>query len=415
MLVLFVVFMTFFATMFLAVRSFSLTKLEEHLERQGKAEWMEFLSRKQTDLVLTCATMEAFSIVGTVLSVARATGAGAEGGAHIEELYAFLASVGLLLVFGTAIPFAVSEYAGERLLSHTLALLHILSLALWPVVRVLSMLEPLARQVAGERNNGSPAEQAGQEILDVVSESEKQGLVDEREKQMIESVIELRETDVSQIMTPRTAMVGVAADADLETVKETVRRGGRSRYPVYEDTIDHILGVLYVKDLLLAEPGQNPDLRKLMRKVPFVPESKPLRELLRQFQEKTVHMAIVLDEYGGTAGLVTIEDILEELVGEIMDEHDVSRPEPVQRIDADTIDVEAKLRIEELNESLDVDIPESEDYETVGGFVFAKLGKIPRTGEEFSHNNLQIRVLDAEERKINRLRVHVNREAEGEA
>lgn len=412
-----VVAMAFFATALLAVRKHSRARLEEQLKRRSRSQWLERFPGKKLPLLLACATMETAAIVAMVLAVAHGFAADDVSDGWHRNVPAFLVSCGLLVVFGMTVPLAAARYVGERFLSHTLPILYVLLIALWPIIQILSVIDRFARKAAGARDNanGTPTEQAEQEIMDIVSEREQQGLVDEQEKNMIESVLEFHDANVAEIMTPRTDMVGVPADETIETVRDLVKKTGHSRFPVYEESIDHILGVLYVKDLLLLEPGKELDIRKIVRKVPFIPDSKPLRELLRQLQDEKVHLAIVLDEYGGTAGLVTIEDIVEELVGEITDEHDRAQPEPICRIDDDTVEIDARLHIDDLNEELDVDIPESEDYETVGGFVFATLGKIPRTGEEFAHDNLHIHVLDAEERKINRLRVHVNRETPDES
>jgi CBS domain containing-hemolysin-like protein len=206
-------------------------------------------------------------------------------------------------------------------------------------------------------------------------------------------------------MTPRTEIIGIPADATYEDVRQTVIREGHSRMPVFEETIDNILGMLYVKDLLRVESPETFDVREIMRKVPFVPETKSLRDLLREFQEQKVHIAIVADEYGGTAGIVTIEDILEELVGEIVDEYEVHEPEPIQRIDERTVDVDARVGVTELNDAIGLRLPEDAEYDTVGGFVFSHLGRIPEPGYSFEHDAVRITILEAEERRVVRLRV----------
>jgi CBS domain containing-hemolysin-like protein len=151
--------------------------------------------------------------------------------------------------------------------------------------------------------------------------------------------------------------------------------------------------------------GESFDARRVMRGVPFVPESKSLPDLLHEFQENKVHLAIVLDEYGGTAGLVTIEDILEELVGEIADEYEPPEPEPLVRVGPDQLEVDGRVRVDQINDELGVELPEDEDYDTVAGFVFSTLGRIPEAGEQFAHENLRFRILDAGPRKISRLAI----------
>lgn len=224
---------------------------------------------------------------------------------------------------------------------------------------------------------------------------------------MIESVIEFTDTLVEKIMTPRTAIVALPKHANLETVLETIRTKGHSRIPVYDRTIDTILGVLYAKDLLQREEGAAFDLTAVMRKALFIPESKPVRELLHEFQEQKVHIALVLDEYGGTAGLVTIEDILEELVGEIRDEYDPADPAVLTRINDHTAEIDARMRIDELNDQLKIELPESENYETIGGFVFSRMGRIPKVGERCDDENVAIEVIAAEPRRIKRLRLTI--------
>ena len=251
-----------------------------------------------------------------------------------------------------------------------------------------------------------------QEILDAVSEGELHGAVDEEQKGIIESVFELHDTRVSEIMTPRTEVVAIPVDASYSDVRETVLRAGHSRIPVHEESLDHIIGMLYAKDLIQLDDAGEFDARKMLRAVPFVPETKPIDQLLRQLRLEKVHIAIVLDEYGGTAGLVTIEDILEELVGEIDDEYDREVPSEINQIDKDTLEVDARVHVDEVNDALEIEIPDNGDYDTIGGFVFSTLGKIPAEGEEFTHENVRFTVMDAEPRKINRLRIHVLRHQE---
>jgi putative hemolysin len=325
----------------------------------------------------------------------------------------FLTSVILVLVFGVAIPNAWAKYAGESLLLASAPLLNILRITFRPLVAFLGLFDGFVRRLAGVplREEDGPGTME-QEILTVVSEGEAKGAVDEEEKEMIESVMELDEMQVGQIMTPRTDIVALPATATLFEAKDLIAREGHSRIPVYEESIDNILGVLYAKDLLGFERTDDFDATRVMRKVPFIPETKPIRNLLREFRTSKVHIAIVLDEYGGTAGLVTIEDIMEELVGDITDEFEPPTPETMKRLDADTAEIDARIHVKELNDELGISLPEDEDYDTVAGFVCSALGRIPETGEELQHGKVHIRVLDAEARKVNRLRVHVAREHE---
>jgi putative hemolysin len=326
-----------------------------------------------------------------------------------HTLSACAALLAVLLVFSVAVPNALAKYCGDGLIVHLLPLLDIPRYLFFPLSVVLDVFDPVVRRLAGVpvQEAGSYADQLEQEILHVVSEGELHGAVDEEEKEMIESVIELADTRVNTIMTPRTQIVAVPVGTTREELIETILDRGHSRIPVYEQTIDTILGVVYAKDLLRISSDRPDDLSAILRKPLFIPESKQLRELLREFQHQKIHIAIVLDEYGGTAGLVTIEDILEELVGEITDEFDFSSPQQIRRIDDSTVEVDARIKVQDLNTELGVNLPEDGDFETVGGFVFSLLGKIPVVGEQCEHENISLQVIGAEPRRITRLRLHI--------
>jgi CBS domain containing-hemolysin-like protein len=242
--------------------------------------------------------------------------------------------------------------------------------------------------------------------------------VNEEQKKMIEGIISFRDQQVSQIMTPRTDVIAVDVNAPLGEVRDKILKEGLSRVPVFEGTLDNIVGILYAKDLLKfldtanvgaeAEPPKvKIEVRKIMRPPLFVPPTKPLHDLLREFRIQQVHMAVVLDEYGGTSGLVTTEDILEEIVGDIADEYE--RPEALElkHIDDHTVEVDARMNIAELNRELGLALPEDEDYQTIGGFVISTLGAIPPKGERLVHEGLGVVVIDSEPRRVKKVRLEL--------
>ena len=225
------------------------------------------------------------------------------------------------------------------------------------------------------------------------------------QKQMIEAIFDLRDTDAGAVMTPRTDVQGVELTASLAEVRATLIEEGHSRVPVYGENLDDIAGILYAKDLLpllkprarRRPPAAAFDLRSLLREPMLIPESKNVLELLREFRATQVHLAIVVDEYGGTAGLVTIEDILEEIVGEIHDEYEAEAEAPgVEALDDGRSRVDARLPIDDLNDRLELDVPEDEEYDTVGGFVLETLGHIPDIGESFESHGVKVTVEQAE-------------------
>jgi CBS domain containing-hemolysin-like protein len=281
-----------------------------------------------------------------------------------------------------------------------------------PMVSFLHLLDPLVRRISGASENPQEeADRASEEVLSVVEEHESSGSVDEDQRQMIEAVFDLNNTSAGEIMTPRTEVVGIDVHASLEEIRKNVLEHGHSRIPVYEETIDQIVGILYAKDLIkhLGEaPGSAFSLSKTMRQALLVPESKSVRDLLAEFKTRKVHIAIVLDEYGGTAGLVTIEDILEELVGDIQDEYEhTEEPPAVTKIDHSTAEVDARIHIDDLNDELGLELPEDEDYDTLGGFVFSTLGHIPQVGERFDFQDVAFTVTEAERTKVKRVRVEL--------
>jgi CBS domain containing-hemolysin-like protein len=392
------------------VRTYSRSRLGERIPEPQRERWLTWLDEHEWEL----QTLTGLLRLALNLAVLGVVWVGV-GGELERPATAWLAlQVGaitlvLLAVFSIAIPHAVAVHAGEAVLARSLGLLWLLRLGFWPFGRFFSGIEFVVRRLLGKADHDEreDTERVEQEILDAVSEGEAHGAVDEDQKEMIESVFELDETAVSAIMTPRTDINAVPADASFDDVRRMILEKGHSRIPVYEGTIDHIIGVVYAKDLLRLNPGDPFDLRQIMRTAPYVPETKTLAELLAEFRATKVQIAIVLDEYGGTAGLATIEDILEELVGEIDDEYDQRPPPAMNRIDERTLEVDARVHISEINEELEIELPEEEDYETIGGFVFTTLGKIPVAGEEFRHGHIRVQVVDAEPRRIKRLRIEV--------
>lgn len=399
----------FFTTLNFALRIPSRARIAEEFERAGRtAEWERFVLYRPKFLLAT-AVLRAGTAMGVLLvSFALVAPAGDPPTRH-GLLLAFVCALLIVLVFGIAIPNAWAKYRGEALIVRALHVLRGTYLLFYPFILVMELLDPFVRRLCGVpvMDAKAYADELEQEILNAVSEMEKRGAVDEEEKEMIESVIELRETLVEEVMTPRTDIMAIPKEATIEEVKEIIRTKGHSRIPVYSETIDTILGMLYAKDLIRMDDEARFEVTKLMRKVSFIPESKHVKDLLHEFQEEKVHIAVVLDEYGGTAGLVTIEDILEELVGEIVDEYDAAEPVSLKRIDQNTVEVDARMNIDDLNDELNISLPEDEDYETIGGFVFATMGKIPQVGEKCEHDNVALTVIEAGPRRVKRLRLHI--------
>ncbi len=238
-----------------------------------------------------------------------------------------------------------------------------------------------------------------------ITEEELSGL-DNRDREMLRSIIELDYTTVREVMVPRLDMVAIEADLSLEEAAATIVEHGHSRLPVYVGTIDDMLGILYVRDLLaaIANPQETRDVRTLTRPAFIVPETKRVDALLEEFRERRTQIAIVVDEYGGTEGLVTMEDVLEEIVGEIEDEFSRVREAEILRQDDGTVFVDAGLSTEDVEDMFEVDI-DSDDFDTIGGYVYHHLGRIPQVGDEVVSDDLKVEVMSVAGRRLRRLKI----------
>ena len=266
--------------------------------------------------------------------------------------------------------------------------------------RNVSWLGTLRRALFGKRRALTE-----KELQEIIEESEEEGLINEEEGEMLHSIFEFGDTIVREIMVPRTDMVTLSSTAPFAELLKAILSSGHSRIPIYEGTADTLVGVVYAKDLLKywGYSAEEIQISQVMRTPFFVPETKNVEELLQDFRSKRVHMAIAIDEYGGTSGLITIEDLLEEIVGDIQDEYDLEEEWLVEESEG-TVLVDGRLNIEELEEHFDIVIPR-EKFDTVGGYLFHLFGHVPAPGEEVGDQNLHLTVVEADQRKIRKVRV----------
>ena len=288
------------------------------------------------------------------------------------------------IVFGELVPKTLALSRPDRVALALAGPLDVVGQILGPLVTLLTWL---TRKIAG--SFGADVRQAQistQELKLIVERGGEQGVLEAEEEQMISAVIELGDRRLHEVMVPRTGMTAVPVTATMDEVIDTFVREGHSRIPVYNETIDEIVGILLAKDLLpfLKGVDQKPNLRKLLRPPLFVPESMSIDDLLHKLQRRRVHLAIVLDEYGGTAGMGTIEDLIEEIVGEIQDEYDEEEPMTV-RLSDDRARVDGRAAVDDLGELFDLELAgleDSEEYDTVGGLIYHRIGGVPRPGDE---------------------------------
>ncbi|SMP53228.1 Hemolysin, contains CBS domains [Neorhodopirellula lusitana] len=339
-----------------------------------------------------------FLIFGTLVVAARL-------GSSWETLALWaVAACVLMMLTHLWIPTAVTRFTSSPLLYHTWPFWFLLSIAMRPLHAPGELLEVMTRRLAGKvEHEDEDEEQLEDEIRTIVTAGTREGYFGPGVREMIQGVMELHEDTVGHIMTPRGDVEAIDATAQWLDVVNRIIASGRTRYPVYEDSLDNVVGILFVKDLLPFLVSQKlPDqpIVELCRRPWSVPKDRSVESILREFLHNRSHMAIVVDEFQQTAGVVTIEDALEEIVGEIVDESDEEEEYEIRVIDDDTIEVDGRVMIDDLNELIHWDLPESEDYETVAGWVLYHTGAIPDSGQQLSLHDFEIEVLRATNRKI---------------
>ncbi len=315
-----------------------------------------------------------------------------------------LALVLVLLVLGELVPRALAARYPESVAMLTIYPLTLLSFIAAPIARSVTALSMwLTGSPAGFRGACLPPI-TEEQIKTLVDAGEEGGVIEEEEKEMIYSIFELGDTLVREVMVPRIDMVALEVNTSIEEALHVIVQAGHSRIPVYEETVDNIVGILYAKDILKSWPHfETLRLRDILRDAYFIPETKPVDELLQELQQRKVHMAIVVDEYGGVAGLVTIEDILEEIVGEIQDEYDWEEPSLVV-LGPDEVICEGRTNLDEINEAMHANLP-TDISDTLGGLIYSCLGRVAAAGDQVRFGDLELSVLTVVGRRIKKVRV----------
>ena len=336
------------------------------------------------------------------------TGAGIEEGtaSGIALLIVTILLSLFTIIFAELVPKTLALAHAERF-AITLSLpIDFLGRALRPVIAFLTWVTNGIVRIFGAEVS-SDAQITAEELRLIVERGGEQGILEAEEEQMINAVIELGQQRVHEVMVPRIHMITLAADATLDDAIDKVIDEGHSRIPAYEGTIDEIVGILYAKDLLPFLKGsvnERPSLRSILRTPVFVPESMSVDDLLHELQRRKVHLAVVLDEYGGTAGLVTIEDLLEEIVGEIQDEYDEEEP-LIVRISDDEARIDGRAAIDDLEELFDTDLglDDEDQYDTLGGLIYHRIGGVPKPGDRVQVDGLTLTVETTDGRRVGKV------------
>jgi CBS domain containing-hemolysin-like protein len=399
-----------------SLRGFSRSRLDEVCTRLGRQSRFGLILGNRKDALLALEWLIVFiTLLATVLLIwlinpweTIPNGAAAWLWTVAEALFL----IGGYLVVRFVLPWSAARIIGEGFLCRSWPLIVLLIKLSRPVISLVAQIDKFTHRLSGREQataeNGFPM---AEEIRAVVEEGQREGLLESAAGTMIRRVMELQTEDSANVMTPRTDMFCISADATLEEARRQLLDAGHTRVPVIGKSTDDIVGILYAKDLLKdldSADGTSVGLRDIIKEPFYVPETIGIDTLLENMKREHVHMAIVLDEYGGVAGLVTMEDILEEIVGEIADEYDTEEEAGVKSISQNVIEVDARVHIDDLNEQFAYDLPEDGDFDTVGGFVFTQLARVPLPGDQFTWQKLRVTVLDADKRSIKRLQIEID-------
>ena len=377
-------------------------------ERGGRDDRLGFYLEDPTQLFIPARLL-----LGLIFSLATmfiAILTGRTGFQSIGMLLVFVAI--FILVFEHVLPLLIVRRNPERVLEVLLPPFDVAARFLHPLtgglVRLIAAV-PRRERAEPTNTNGELVENQAGETTQTEA-AEVQGLIEGDERRLLQSIVDFGDALVREVMTPRPDMVAIQAESTFDEVRALFREQEYSRIPVYTENLDNIVGFVFIKDLIRLDPpesGQAPllQLTRFIRPATFVPETKRLGEMLKEFQRQQVQIAIVVDEYGGTAGLVTIEDLLEEIVGEIRDEYDVETEPVIEEGDGSFV-FSAKVNIAEVRDRLGIEI-EPEGFETVGGYVLTRAGHVPAVGETFESDGLQVEVLEAERRRIHKVRMRL--------
>jgi len=421
MLIGLIILSAFFSSAETAITSISRVKVEDLIQKKRPgSRALGWLKEYSSTMLATILVGNNFvnisaSALATTLSISMMGDMGFGGTA-----YALGAAIGAMtlaiLVFGEIIPKTVAIRNAEHLALFAAPVIRVMGVVLFPVIKVLIFIStPFVKMFGGRMPKRGPFLTV-EEIKMLLSIGEREGIIEEEEREMISSIFEFGKTIVREVMTPKPDAQCVDVNTPIKDIIALIVDGGHSRIPVYEGNIDNIIGVVYAKDLLkTATLGVGSvNLRDILRKALFIPEDKRVDDLLHEMQAARTHIAIVVDEYGGTAGLVTMEDLVEEVVGEIYDEFE-KKVKAVEKVDENTTILDARMNVSDINEHMNVSLPEG-DYDTLGGFIFSLLGKVPAVGDQVQFENIIISVERVHRRRITRAKiVKIPREPEDTA
>lgn len=312
----------------------------------------------------------------------------------------------ILLIFGEITPKTIAIKQPAQYALKITPAIHVVLWIFLPFIKLFSFFSLIISKGLGINSEVSKIITA-EEVKAIINLGEEEGILDPEEKHMIEGVFKVSEKVIREVMTPRTDAICIESTTGINEAILIIQENGHSRIPVYEDKIDNIQGILYAKDLLNVDKNNNQTIKPFIRKAVFVPETKNIEALLQEMKNEKFHMAIVVDEHGGMSGIVTMEDIIEEIVGEIIDEHDIEESE-IKPLTDNAYEVDASINIDDLSKYLNFPFPEEDDYDTLGGFILSLVGEFPKKGSLVEYKNITFEILEIKKRRIKSIKCTIH-------
>ena len=398
---------TLFALLRRSIAQSTPERVLEDVPSEGARSVLERLLRHSDRLATSAAILELFCTLAFSACVVRIVYEQGHGPWSALAI-GTLACVPVLWFATDALPRSLALRVGDRLVRVGLRPFRVFQLPLELLTTGLEAVRRGLLRLFGVHDNPESTRQIVAGLREVIEDAEISGRLDDSEKEMIGKVMELREIDAASLMTPRTRIVAADIDEGLASAARLLAESGHSRIPVYQGSVDRVIGTLTARDVVQAISAgslESADFRALLHTPMLVPETTKVRGLLAEMRRQRTELAVVVDEYGGTAGLISIGDIVSELVGEIPDEYDEDAPAQVRRLADGAVELDASLHVSEVNEQFDLELPEEADFETLGGYVLAELGRFPQRGESFERAGVEYRVLEASDRRVLKVRV----------
>lgn len=404
-MILLIVLSGFFSASETALTAFKSTELEEiedESPKRGKLlrGWLRRPNEMLTGILLGNNIVNILSS-----SIATAVTFKVMGNSPKAIATVTIAMTIIILIFGEITPKIIAKNQASKISRIVIVPIYILSYIAKPFIKILMGVSILIGRILGVEIKDENIMITEEDIISFVNIGKEEGIIEEQEQEMIHSIVGFGETTAKEVMTPRTSMYAVEGNKTIDDIWDDMLEMGFSRIPVYDDTIDNIIGILYIKDILtyLKEGKANTKVKTIVRKPYFVPETKCITEILGEFKSKKVHIAMVLDEYGGIGGVLTIEDLIEEIVGDIRDEYDTEDEESIHEVDGNKYEIDAMLDIETINKELGINLPESEDYESLGGLIITELGRVASVGDEVILDGLKLKVLELNKMRVSKV------------